>query len=171
MIAVRTVSEADLARIAAAENGPWWWRGEDQWRDHLDQQGRGDRVCLLAEIDGAIAAYGHLLWRTLYPPFAQAGIPEISDLRTGEPFRGQGAGSAIMARCEALARAAGCRAIGLGVGLYADYGSAQRLYARLGYAPDGRGLIYKNAPATPGERYRLDDELLLWMVKPLDAAR
>jgi GNAT superfamily N-acetyltransferase len=169
MFAVRPVVEADLARIAAADNGPWWRRSEADWRAYLDQQARGERLCLLAETDGAIAAYGHLLWLSAYPPFAEAGIPEISDLRTGEPFRGRGAGSAIIGRCEALAREGGRRAVGLGVGLYADYGSAQKLYARLGYAPDGRGLIYQNAPAVPGERYRVDDDLLLWLVKPLEA--
>ncbi len=33
--------------------------------------------------------------------------------------------------------------VGLGVGLYDSYGSAQRMYARRGYVPDGRGVMYK----------------------------
>jgi GNAT superfamily N-acetyltransferase len=167
MIEVRHVTEADLARILAADGGPWWRRDETEWRAYLAQQGRGERICLYAELDGEVAAYGHLVRRSQYPPFVAAGAPEISDLRTAERFRGRGAGAAIIARCEALAREAGYAAIGLGVGLYADYGSAQRLYIRLGYAPDGRGLTYENAPVVPGERYRVDDELLLWLIKSL----
>jgi len=31
--------------------------------------------------------------------------------------------------------------VGIGVGLYADYGTAQRMYARRGYVPDGHGLF------------------------------
>jgi hypothetical protein len=68
---------------------------------------------------------------------------------------------------EDLARQRGCRQIGLGVGLYADYGAAQRLYLKLGYVLDGRGITYKYLPARGGETFRIDDDLLLWLVKSL----
>jgi GNAT superfamily N-acetyltransferase len=170
MIEVRSVVEADLPRIISADGGPWWRREEPQWRGYLAEQARGERISLFAELDGAVAGYGHLVWRAQYPPFVDDGVPEISDLRTGQRYRGRGVASAIIARCEAAARDAGHAVIGLGVGLYADYGPAQRLYARLGYRPDGRGLTYENAAAIPGERYRVDDALLLWLVKPLSDA-
>ena len=32
--------------------------------------------------------------------------------------------------------------VGIGVGLYPDYGSAQRLYIKRGYLPDGHGATY-----------------------------
>lgn len=64
-------------------------------------------------------------------------------------------------------RAAGHAQIGLGVGLYADYGAAQRLYVRRGYMPDGAGLTWNNEPAEAGAMVRVDDDLLLWLHKPL----
>jgi hypothetical protein len=42
------------------------------------------------------------------------------------------------------------RVAGIGVGLDASYGAAQRLYARRGYVPDGRGLTSKSAHVPHG---------------------
>jgi hypothetical protein len=50
---------------------------------------------------------------------------------------------------------------------HADYGSAQRLYVRLGYLPDGRGVTYNYQPTVAGQSYPLDDELILWLKKAL----
>lgn len=55
--------------------------------------------------------------------------------------------------------------IGIGFGLYASYGTAQRLYTKRGYIPDGRGLMYDNLPAVPGSQVRVDDELTLYLTK------
>jgi hypothetical protein len=57
--------------------------------------------------------------------------------------------------------------VGIGVGLYADYGSAQRMYFRRGYLPDGRGLMYDWKPVPPGELVRLDDDATLMFTKSL----
>jgi hypothetical protein len=51
--------------------------------------------------------------------------------------------------------------VGIGVGLYQSYGSAQRLYAKRGYIPDGRGVMYKQQPVTPGFDTCVDDDLNL----------
>jgi hypothetical protein len=55
--------------------------------------------------------------------------------------------------------------VGLGVGLYTDYGAAQRLYVRRGYVPDGRGLSSNNRPVKPGTYIRVDDSLVLMMTR------
>src|SRR5580700_10370596 len=57
--------------------------------------------------------------------------------------------------------------IEIGVGLYRDYGPAQKLYFQLGYAPDGNGITYRGQPTIPGQTYTLDDDLILWLVKIL----
>lgn len=36
--------------------------------------------------------------------------------------------------------------IGIGFGLYADYGTAQRMYIKRGFVPDGRGIMYNDMP-------------------------
>ena len=57
--------------------------------------------------------------------------------------------------------------IGLGVGLYKDYGSAQRLYTKNGYIFDGNGLMYNNIEVIPGKDVFVDDELLLYLYKKI----
>lgn len=73
------------------------------------------------------------------------GVPEISNLSTAYAHRNRGVATAIIGSLEAVASKAGKIAIGIGVGLYADYGDAQRLYVRLGFKPDGRASLTKVA--------------------------
>jgi GNAT superfamily N-acetyltransferase len=164
---IRELRAADLPSIAATKGGPAWHGAWDHWPRYLAEHQRGDRCTLVVPAGRAIVGYGSLVWRSQYPPFAAAGIPEIQDLVVAQTFRGRGYASAMIAGFEARAAAAGRQTIGIGFGLYADYGAAQRLYVRLGYRPDGRGVTYENKPATPGQSYRLDDELVLWLTKPL----
>lgn len=42
-----------------------------------------------------------------------------------------------------------------------------RLGRRRGYLPDGAGLTWNNEPAEPGAMVRVDDDLVLWLRKPL----
>jgi hypothetical protein len=57
--------------------------------------------------------------------------------------------------------------VGIGVGLYKDYGFAQKLYVRIGYIPDGNGVTYKYQPATSGDSCPVDDDLIIWFKKDL----
>jgi hypothetical protein len=54
---------------------------------------------------------------------------------------------------------------GLGVGLYADYGPAQQMYAHRGYVPDGHGLYYGAGAVAPGCKGTVDDHLALFLTK------
>ncbi len=55
--------------------------------------------------------------------------------------------------------------VGLGVGLYKDYGNAQRLYFKLGYCPDGNGISYNYETVPQGNSVPVDDDLCLWLIK------
>jgi hypothetical protein len=57
--------------------------------------------------------------------------------------------------------------VGLGVGLYDGYGSAQKLYIAKGYKPDGLGITYDYKSIEPGSQVCLDDDLVLWFTKKL----
>lgn len=103
-----------------------------------------------------------------YPPFRHIGIPEIQDLNVAPAFRRKGYGQALIRHCEWRARQEGNEMIGIGVGLYAGYGQAQRLYIRLGYIPDGAGVMYDSEEVIPGEVRSVDDALCLMMTKALD---
>lgn len=72
----------------------------------------------------------------------------------------------MIEKCEAKA-ATQSRVVGIGVGLYTDYGASQRFYVKRGYIPDGRGATYKYNAVMPGENYPLDDDLIVWFTKTL----
>ncbi|GGO01215.1 hypothetical protein GCM10010969_23270 [Saccharibacillus kuerlensis] len=59
--------------------------------------------------------------------------------------------------------------VGIGVGLFADYGAAQVLYARRGYIPDGKGVYTGDRYAHYGDTVTIDDNLVLYLTKKLDA--
>ena len=56
---------------------------------------------------------------------------------------------------------------GITVGLFDAYGPAQRLYAKRGYIPDGRGICQGRRPLTQGETITLDHDIILWLTKDL----
>jgi ribosomal protein S18 acetylase RimI-like enzyme len=58
---------------------------------------------------------------------------------------------------------------GIGVGLFVDYGAAQRLYVQRGYIPDGRGIVWQERTVLSGETVVADDELVLYFTKALTA--
>lgn len=117
------------------------------------------RMLVLGELDGRIVAHGSLL--------ICADRTELHDLAVAPEARGLGLGRAMCEALEGEARRRGLRQLHLKVGLYADYGPAQRLYHSLGYQPDGRGLLLGNEQVAPGTTVLVDDELLLGMVKQL----
>ena len=55
----------------------------------------------------------------------------------------------------------------LGVGLHSGYGSAQRMYVKRGYIPDGSGVWHGNEACVPYAEYSNDDDLMLYMSKSL----
>jgi GNAT superfamily N-acetyltransferase len=166
---IRRLEAADLPVIAATNGGNGWHGALQRWEAKLQQQASGQRITLVALDVAQVIGYGSLAWQSQHPPFAGAGIPEIQDVVVATSHRGKGVGSRLIRALEQLALSAGNKKVGIGVGLYADYGSAQRLYARIGYIPDGHGITYRNAPAPGGCEVRVDDDLVLWMIKDLTA--
>lgn len=142
--------------------------GIEKSRDYLlkcwEQHGAGDRITLLAFYQGQFAGSLHLLAESQYPYFAEKGIPEINDFNVIPPYRKLGIGTALMDTAENIAFEK-YGIVGIGVGLYPSYGSAQRLYAKRAYIPDGRGVMYLQQPVTPGDLARVDDDLNLYFTK------
>lgn len=133
------------------------------WREHQEKI----RTVYLLENKKQLIGYASLLHISEYPNFKSAEIPEINDVWIAEGWRNQGFGKMLIRYLEDSAHKMNYKHIGIGVGLYADYGAAQKLYVHLGYSPDGCGVTYKYQPTIPGESYPLDDELILWFKKYL----
>ncbi|MCL6444001.1 MAG: GNAT family N-acetyltransferase [Alicyclobacillus sp.] len=124
----------------------------------------GERITLLAFYDGEFAGSLHLLSKSHYPYFVEQGIPKINDFNVIPPLRRKGIGNALMDAIEEIAlKKYGI--VGIGVGLYDSYGSAQRLYAKRGFVPDGRGIMYNQQPVMPGHQVCVDDNLALYLIK------
>jgi GNAT superfamily N-acetyltransferase len=162
---VRDMTADDPARIAAAMAELGWDKPLVQYEDYLAQHVAGTRHVFVADTDGgAFAGYVTLRWASDYEPFAADGVPEVSDLNVLPSLRRAGIGNALLDAAEALA-ATRSDVVGLGVGLLADYGAAQRVYVRRGYQFDGRGIMYRDRPVGYAERIPIDDDATLMLTK------
>jgi len=143
-------------------------RPDEYYTRCMEENRSGERVTLLALVEGRLAGCAHLKYQSEYPPFAERGIPEINDLNVFPAYRRQGIADRLLAEFETIAARSGPE-IGIGVGLFASYGAAQRLYCRRGYLPDGLGVSYEGRLVEPGEMVRVDDDLNLFFTKRLSA--
>ncbi len=155
--------------ISAAFSRIGWEKPVGQFRRYLAEQAAGERVVLVARVGHAFAGYLTLLLTSAYRPFAERGIPEIQDLNVLPEFRRRGIATALLREAEMLA-AKHHDAIGIGVALHRDYGPAQRLYIKLGFIPDGRGVAYDARTLEPMKAVPVDDRLTLYLTKSLWSA-
>lgn len=166
-IIIRSMCATDVD-IIAIDHCPSWstpQETKDRWSKYYREQQEGIRTVGVVEQGKEILGYGSLFLKSEYPHFSN--IPEINDVWIYEEYRSRGLGTRLIRWLEEVAKEKGYKEIGIGFGLYADYGSAQKLYFRLGYVPDGHGVTYKYQATIPGESYLLDDELILWLKKDL----
>ncbi|WP_058300944.1 GNAT family N-acetyltransferase [Gorillibacterium timonense] len=161
---IRRMVEEDIEPMEAAFAAYGIRKPAVYLRRCWDENQSASRTTLLAFVGDQFAGSLHLLAQSDYPFFADQRIPEINDFNVIPPYRRQGVGNTLMEAIEALAfQEHGT--VGIGVGLYASYGNAQRMYARRGYIPDGRGITYENRLVEPGSQVPVDDELVLYMTK------
>jgi GNAT superfamily N-acetyltransferase len=166
-IALRSLQIGDREALAAVDGGNGWNCDAVLWSGYLADQDSGRRNVLVAWIGKQPVGYGNLLWQSSHAPFRHAGIPEINNIVVDTAYRRRGIATSLILALEEIAWRAGKSQIGLAVGLYAAYGAAQRLYWRLGYQPDGNGVTYDGRGVSPGNSVRVDDVLLLWLLKTL----
>ena len=164
---IEPLSYGSLTAIAHSDGGNGWKGDLGAWSKTLSEVAQGRRLVLVALAESEVLGYGSLLWQSSYPPFALAGTPEVHDLATARRHRRRGVATSLISALEHAAADGGRTSVGLGVGLYADYGAAQRLYASLGYLPDGHGITCRYQPVDPGSLARVDDDLVLWLTKSL----
>lgn len=152
--------------IAAAFAALGWNKPISQYQRYVLEQEQNQRTVFIAFLEDLFAGYLTIVWQPDYPPFRAEKIPEIQDFNVLPQFRRKGVGTSLMDTAEQLV-AGYSLIIGIGVGMTADYGAAQRLYVRRGYVPDGRGLVSNNQFLKYGEMVKVDDGLALYFTKLL----
>jgi chloramphenicol 3-O phosphotransferase len=168
-ILIRPVKQTDIPKIVSKYSFPWSTPDSTQkiWDAYFQEQQSGIRTVVLIEKNQDILGYGSFLRNSESASFVSRNIPEINAVWIHEAHRKQGLATRLIQWMEELAVKEGYQQIGIGVGLYADYGPAQKLYYHLGFVPDGHGITYSGQPTIPGQSYPLDDELVLWLIKKL----
>lgn len=166
---IRSLHKADIPKVVSRYLFPWSTPEKTKilWDIYYQEQEDKVRTVAIIEDNGEILGYGSLLRKPECPFFAQRNTPEINAIWIDEEHRRKGLGTALIKWIENLASQEGYNEIGIGVGLYRDYGPAQQLYFQLGYVPEGNGITYKGQSTVPGQSYPLDDDLILWLKKDL----
>lgn len=165
-ILIRNMADEDVAALAAGEIAQGWGDTAEKHRMRLRDQAAGRCVALAAEYCGQTAGYLSVYRRAEHGPFAGRGWPELVDFGVLEKFRRCGIGGKLMDAAEKIAAETSPVAV-LGVGLHSGYGSAQRMYIKRGYVPDGSGVWYRDEVCPPYGDCRNDDDLVLYLYKEL----
>ncbi|WP_309709693.1 GNAT family N-acetyltransferase [Armatimonas sp.] len=167
MLTLEKLVASDIVEIAAAFAKLGWNKPASQYEAYLAEQDARERRVIIARWSGVFVGYVTVVWHAHYAPFAAENIPEIADFNVLPEWRKRGIGTALMDEAERLI-AQRSPVAGIGVGMTADYGAAQRLYVKRGYIPDGRGLTYEGKVLTYGESTTNDDSLVLYFTKSLE---
>lgn len=88
-----------------------------------DEHQKGIRTVYLVKKEEESIGYASLFLQD--PNFKHAGIPEINDVWISKDFRHKGFGKMLLQHIEKSALSKGYQQIGIGVGLYTDYGIAR----------------------------------------------
>jgi len=160
------VAPADLAAVIALFTEQVYPGDPEESRRHFAGHAESEADTFLAYVAGKLAGYLTIRWQSNNPLFRDNNIPLIHHLAVFSKFRRQGIATQLMDVGEQLIATRAEKA-GITVGLFDDYGPAQRLYARRGYLPDGRGACQGQRPLRQGEIVTVDHDLILWLTKDL----
>ncbi|MBQ8556683.1 MAG: GNAT family N-acetyltransferase [Clostridia bacterium] len=163
---IRSMEADDARRITDAELAQGWHVEVEKQEMRYRHQTEGKSVALIAEYQGTVAGYINVYHAALDGPKAFRHLPEIVDFGVFIKFRRLGIGSRLMDTAEHVA-AQKADAVCLGVGLHDGYGSAQRMYVKRGYIPDGSGVWYNGQVCGQYAPCCNDDDLIMYFSKKL----
>ena len=166
-LVIRDMEEADARIFTDEETAQGWHPDISKYLTRLRDQAEGKCISLTAVYRGQPAGYINVYLEGLGGAFGGKGLPEIVDFGVLEKYRRKGIGGRLM---DAAEQTAGRYAdtVWLGVGLHSGYGSAQRMYVKRGFVPDGTGVWYRGKPCGQYETdIANDDELVLYLSEQL----
>ena len=159
IILIRDMVKNDAQIITDEEIAQGWNATVDKYEMRLQHQAEGKSVSLVAEYQGNVAGYINVYPNSEWDAFAGQGYSEIVDFGVLEKYRRHGIGSKLMDVAEQIAEEYS-DIVYLAVGLHSGYGSAQRMYVKRGYIPDGTGAWYGDKVCEAYADCRNDDLVL-----------
>lgn len=165
-LTIRTMAPGDPAEINRGELEQGYPDMEGKYNMRLEDMRENRCVALVAEYHGVVAGYNHLYFKAQDGPFAGQKICEIVDFGVLEKYRCCGVGTKLMDIAEQIAAQYG-DTVCLRVGLHSGYGSAQRMYVKRGYIPDGSGVWYEDKVCGPYQACVNGDSLVLYFSKKI----
>lgn len=163
---IRSMVKGDIEKLCQGFTAQGWNKPQEQFEHYYNQQESNARYVIVAELYGNVAGYVTLLPNTETGPYAFKNIPEVVDFNVLIKYQNKGIGNKILDITEKLAKNVSDH-ISLSVGLHSGYGSAQRMYVKRGYIPDGSGVWYDGKQLEPYSECVNDDELTLYFLKAL----
>lgn len=166
-IIIRDMIESDPEIITNEEHLQGWiHQKKEKYEQRLKDVTEGKCVALVAEYKGNVAGYFNVYPNTMCGLYGGEGFPELIDLGVLKKYRNHGIGTMLLQVAEQIAKRYADTVI-IGVGLHRDYGSAQRMYVKNGFIPDGTGLWWQGKPLAPYADLKNDDEVALYFFKKL----
>lgn len=165
-LVIRSMVISDIEKLVTGFAEQGWNKLQQQFINYYNQQENKEKQVIVAELNGNVAGYVTLLPQAETGPFAYKSIPEIVDFNVLIKYQKRGIGTKIMDITESLAKH-NSDYVSLSVGLHKGYGSAQRMYVKRGYIPDGTGVWYYGKQLEPNAKCENEDELTLYFIKSL----
>jgi len=166
LILIRDLTLEDAPIITNEEIAQGWNQKESKYIKRYNDTTQGKCIALVAMYKNNIAGYINLYYKARSGPFINNNIPEIVDFGVLVKYRNLGIGTKLMDTVETLAKKYS-DTVCLAVGLHEGYGTAQRMYAKRSYIPDGTGVWYNNAKCKPYSDCINDDDLTIYMSKKI----
>ena len=166
-IVIREMQEDDIDIFVKEELLQCWHSDRSKFLARIKDQSNGKCVSLIALYEGQPAGYVSVYINGLDDYINKKRVPEIVDIAVLKKYRNQGIGSILMDISEEVAKHYSDE-VWLAVGLHSGYGSAQRMYIKRGYVPDGTGIWYQGKQCKQYEKgITNDDDLVLFLNKKL----
>lgn len=164
-ILIRSMKQEDIEAFSDGFTAQGWHAKPEVHEQYLKEQADGTRYVFVAEYCGETAGYTTMVPLASGGPF-KGKYPEIVDFNVLQKFQRKGIGNKILDAAEKTASLI-CDYVSLGVGLHYGYGTAQRMYVKRGYIPDGSGVWYQNQVLEQYADCCNDDDLVLYLSKEL----
>lgn len=164
---IRDMEASDAQILNDAYTAQGWHPDVAYYHMRMGEAAQGKCVALTAVYQGMPAGNVYLYFNATEGPFKGKDWPIVVDFGVLQKYQRKGIGNRMMDVAEQIA-AQRADTVCLGVGLCKEYGTAQRMYVKRGYIPDGSGVWYGDQQCVQYETTcTIDDDLCLYLYKPL----